>query len=832
MQQKTDLDDETGRQAHSDSDDWTLVSPPESANSSPSSNQDSPNTDPLSNSAPHLVARHSARDSSKKRKQDQPKQLGHRIVNKDSIEDRKQQEDRELRASGSQDADDEEDDGLVEIDLNMDEESKCVNTKQGSAERHNSQSNLRLRKSVKNVDLGQVAVCQPIATKSRESPTNCSTSLAQQKQQQQPQQSQQTHLDSHQHMPMEVSLNQRYRRQTASTSTPTSLLFLQAALLFCAINSLVNFVFFNTSEEQERTGCQQPISVVNNASDGGDRSKRLDSIEQLLYIHPQDTATTELLLLDQDLAACIKERGYGWIDKGGKLTHPTKDWSESRNADHKKPNQFKPFRGLVCYEREQEWRKRIKRLKDDFNFDLRRLIRKAQKKLANASLGQVNSDISFKLIINQIEYLDYLDEHRRSEQIERLKARNLELMKQLDEYDRNIKQFTKQNHATPDSATSLPKLNPEVQSKQYHQNHYAPTKALAWLESENVRLKRENEALKASLVEKAGTVYIKQSMELEKCERENNQLKDFHHHVAHDVSDWLKQLDVLTIDPAALLNDHETLSSQLALTRSHLLRFAQEVLNLLEKNSAALKEVQLYKSLIDTLKLNAQSKQIEHYDHMKHLVEDSIDENSIHSVPKISDLRSKDANNNLADVQLSLNSNRSTNKNNPSLESSEGTQIGDSVDNESTVQSPAQIGCTESDRSQPRGNWLMRRAKLRERLRKSAIDILEAQIDRDEYQYRKHPTTYPKNHNHHHSHDMKESSYSEQYKDKQLYNSDKVYDGESKSTNRIKKNKQRQKSKNNRHQDKTSGRDSDEKFLFQEIGDLLIDKIQGLYNEL
>lgn len=138
-----------------------------------------------------------------------------------------------------------------------------------------------------------------------------------------------------------------------------------------------------------------------------------------------------------------------------------------------------------------------------------------------------------------------------------------------------------------------------------------PSKSLAVLENEIGQLKRNNDALKASLMEKAGTVYVRQSLELERCERENNLMKQFHKQVTREVTRRLKELNLNTIDAAALLNERETLATQLTLTRGYLLRLGEEVVNLQSKLKKFVIEPEYHKSQLE--KHKGSNKKYDHY---------------------------------------------------------------------------------------------------------------------------------------------------------------------------------------------------------------------------
>lgn len=347
----------------------------------------------------------------------------------------------------------------------------------------------------------------------------------------------------------------------------------------------------------------------------------------LIDVGPENHLYPDLKLLDEDIAECIKRHNPNVLNADSQIQRTQLDANPL--GGHGFFN-YKLFQGLVCYEQEVEWRKKFDQLKSERNLDLRRVVKQAKKRLTTEMLEYYHPSLKFGLILNQLEYLDYLDQQRKDRTLERLKAENLDLLRQLK--DLRSKETT--NQQTP----------------------------LSNIEIENSKLRQENGALKASLAEKAGTVYIKQSLELEKCERENTALKKFHYQVAQEVSKGLKQLDLHTIDAAAILDDHESLNSQLALTRGYLLRFGEEVGSLIARNKLLTNEIKETQRVV--------SSQIENINNRNESVEESYLKND-----------------------------------NPNVSPSNNYQYEQS-------------------------NWLMRRAKLRERLRKTTgFDVLERNVD-------------------------------------------------------------------------------------------------------
>ena len=399
--------------------------------------------------------------------------------------------------------------------------------------------------------------------------------------------------------------------------------------------------------------------------------KILSGNNSLIDIHPSSHAYLELQSLDMDIADCIKSENPNIVDES--------IWMNP-DSNLNSMNQ-KPFRGLVCYGQEIDWQNRFEKLKREYNLDMRRVFRQAKKRLSSELLETYHPSLSFKLILNQLEYIEFMEDKRRERAFNRMKAKNHELLVALNSKQRNQRQNYQQ-----------PWANPMIN-----------------LESENTKLRQENEVLKASLEEKAGTVYIRQSLELERCERENDALKRFHYQVAQEVSRTLKRLNFKTVDAAAILDDREGLNAQLGFTRGYLIRLSDEVGTLMAKNKGL--------------------------------------ENELNELRLI-----------LEDDQKSLISALSSTE----MEES-SSESGLSLTNDDELSISRTNSCRqEAGRERPqlefkdqRSNWLMRRARLRERLRKASnIDILDKQIREEEEQViqhinsnldkrRKHGPTYP-----------------------------------------------------------------------------------------
>lgn len=285
---------------------------------------------------------------------------------------------------------------------------------------------------------------------------------------------------------------------------------------------------------------------------------------------PTSQQYVELKLLHSELSQCIKRQSPTSF-KYYMSEDRFKDYDQLTNKPYLAGNGMnqKPYRGLVCYGQEYQWRERFDRLKADYDLDLRKLMHEAKKTVTNEMLEFHHPTLQFKLILNQIEYLDFLEDKRNKKQSEEtikyLKAENLQLIRRLNQ-----------------------------------PNDTGYQKVVVDLELQNAKLQRENEALKANLIGKAGPTYIRQSHELEQFERENLMLKQFHHQVAQEVSKSLKQFNLHIIDASTILDDHESLKTQLMLTRGYLRRLSEKISTVLLENES-LKEELKEAYLFDTV---------------------------------------------------------------------------------------------------------------------------------------------------------------------------------------------------------------------------------------
>lgn len=260
---------------------------------------------------------------------------------------------------------------------------------------------------------------------------------------------------------------------------------------------------------------------------------------------------SQLQLLHDDLSQCIKRQSPTSFKYYMSENQQTKDQTTSIS---------KQYRSLVCYGQESQWRKRFDRLKSEFDLDLAGLVLTTRRNVTNTILKTAHPGLQSELILDQLEYLQTLESKRTKKQtedtIKHLKAENLYLLRRLNQPSENSYQ-----------------------------------KLVVSLELKSSRLQRENQALKANLMEKAGPVYIKQSMELEQYERENVMLKQFYHQVAQDVSRSLKQFNLHAMDATRSLDDHEILNSQLMLTRGYLRKLGEKISQVLLENESLKEEL-------------------------------------------------------------------------------------------------------------------------------------------------------------------------------------------------------------------------------------------------
>lgn len=368
-------------------------------------------------------------------------------------------------------------------------------------------------------------------------------------------------------------------------------------------------------------------------------------------------AYVELKMMSEELDLCIKRENLSLKDYEDKLA--------SANPLPYSPG-HKPYVGFVCYEDEEKWRKRFDRLKRDFDLDFRNILRQARKRITSDVLASYHPSLNFKLIQNQLEYVDYMDERRD-------KFKQELLIRQLKAENAQLRQFRDPNDS-------------EVQ------------RAVIGLENENVKLKREIETLRNNLAEKTGTVYVRQSLELERCDRENNALKEFHHHISQDISKSLRKLNLHTIDASTIAHDDlGSLNSQLTITRGYLQRLTEELDGLISRNEALRDDLKFAYSLYSKYDNTDESGFIGN--HMLNAI-------SSDSHPSIA-LSSVIAQGEVARSAPQKGENQS--------ESSDGSS-------QNTIEDLATRLENES-KLEFRPDWSLKRSKLRERLRKSVDNI-------------------------------------------------------------------------------------------------------------
>lgn len=276
----------------------------------------------------------------------------------------------------------------------------------------------------------------------------------------------------------------------------------------------------------------------------------------------------ELQLLTDELSQCIKRQSpssfkyYMSEERLKNLDIRSSDDSKNDGSESSKSH-----RNLFCYGQEMKWRNKFDRLKSEHNLDLPRMVEQAKKHVTTEMLGSLHPSLDFRLILNQLEYLDFLEERRTKKQSEEtikyLQAENLQLLHRLNQ-----------------------------------PNETGYQKLVVGLEMRNSKLQRENEALKAKLIEKAGPVYMKQSLELERVESENVILKQFLQQIGKDVSKSLRQFNLHTVDTSTILDDHKSLNAQLMLTKGYMRRLSEKISTVLIENEGLKEELkEVYSSL-------------------------------------------------------------------------------------------------------------------------------------------------------------------------------------------------------------------------------------------
>lgn len=368
---------------------------------------------------------------------------------------------------------------------------------------------------------------------------------------------------------------------TGNWFEPFFLSFLLACSLIIIISSILppKHVAQNNSPYDSKAHSRTPKRLFNNTFD-------------FLYSDPSNHAYTELKILNEELVDCIERENPVMRE----LAH-WRSMSSKELSKYKTITNTRPFKGLVCYENEVKWRKRFNYLKTEFNFDMRKIVRQIKRRLTNDILVNYHPQTPFELVLNQLEYLDHVEQRRKDRALEKLKAENLDLLRRLNNGSDQERNSGKSQH----------KQQRQQQQQQRDTNgdrDHSTMKSLIILESENVRLRREVESLKSRLAEKAGTVYIKQSIELEKCERENSILKQFHQDVTDEVGRNLRkvglhQTEELFTHMTTNAKDDDSTSAKLDSTRHLFMKLGEEITKILARNK------DLEKDLTESKMLNA-----------------------------------------------------------------------------------------------------------------------------------------------------------------------------------------------------------------------------------
>lgn len=281
----------------------------------------------------------------------------------------------------------------------------------------------------------------------------------------------------------------------------------------------------------------------------------------------------ELQLLNDELSQCIKRQSpssFKYYMSEERLKDLGQKRYGSRKANKHSFGTMKSYRGLFCYGQEMQWRKRFDRLKSEHNLDLRRLMEEAKKHVTTEMFESLHPSLEFKLILNQLEYLDFLEARRNKkeseETIKHLKAENLQLLGRLNQPNR----------------TNFQKLVMVTQR----------------LELENSKLRQENWSLKSKFTEKSGSVNVKQS---EEVENENVKFRIFLKQIAREISKNLKLFNLHIVDALGAPDDQGSLNAQLMLTSGYMRRLNEKISSVLIENKGLREELkEVYLSLSTT----------------------------------------------------------------------------------------------------------------------------------------------------------------------------------------------------------------------------------------
>lgn len=497
-----------------------------------------------------------------------------------------------------------------------------------------------------------------------------------------------------------------------------------------------------------------PFNFIKRAPHHNDLNARLQKILEssnrtfnFVYLDPSNHAYTELKLLDEEIVDCIRRENPN-LEEIKQWLSPSDKQPQDYITQSGGPNAAKPFKGLVCYENEVEWRKRFNKLKTEYHIDLGKILKRVRQQLTYEMLELHHPSLRFKLIINQLEYLNFVDQRRKDRALERLKAENFELSRRPTSAPATVQDANNDNNNNISNKAYQQTPNQQRHHSHHHYQHQQArltSNSLVSLESENRRLRRENEALKASLTEKAGTIYIKQSIELERCERENNALRQFHHQVAEEVSKGSKQLNLHITDFSAILNggggqgahtgeqENNFITLPLAQTRAYLIRLVEEVGVLVNKNKNLQDELRETR-LLNALVVREAKSLIGEEDEGEEMEDEQMEEmNAIHAATLslggaggvITDAMESEI---IPDEKANVSSGGGGGGGN--LAEQQHYQYltpMSSKSNEPQREQEARDSCLTNRQVEDfKMNWLMKRAKLREQLRRSANKIVDS----------------------------------------------------------------------------------------------------------
>lgn len=273
----------------------------------------------------------------------------------------------------------------------------------------------------------------------------------------------------------------------------------------------------------------------------------------------QSTFNLELSNLNDEIGKCIKRQS--------KFSQEHYPGPVAKFIDEKTKNEYKSDE--VCFGQEKFWKQRLSEVFSSTGIDFQSLLYKSRVDAASNWMRNEYPRTNLKYLFNQMEYLDFLENWRNKKYLEEnvkyLKAQNMQLIHQLNK----------------------PKKSRDDLRKNFID-----------LELENLKLKRENIALKSSLMEKAGPAFIKQSIELEATQRKLTMLKEFHDFVIKNVFKALQQFNLRLVDHTTHIDDSDEtiLSAQIELTKGYLKRLNEKLGNLLADNVVLKEELQEFRT--------------------------------------------------------------------------------------------------------------------------------------------------------------------------------------------------------------------------------------------